>query len=241
MALSSSITSQLNELDGGVVERNWLEEHISDKSALAQQLDGPDADGRVLQRPSPLDRGQSLGSVGHHGRTGADVLPHLPAEVHVVEEVGVVESPGTSQQPAVLGSIAYIVAAAMEIDPPERSLVLEWAAVICLTAGSLIPVFGWLTGVVLLWSSGLWRRSEKILATLIFPGGPALASVGAFAIMGLATSSDCLTPDGSPPCAGFTRAPVLSVALLLIALTAPVVVAIVLLNRARRRAAFEAR
>jgi hypothetical protein len=140
-----------------------------------------------------------------------------------------------------LGEPADIVAAAMEIDPPERSIVLEWAAVICLTAGSLIPFFGWLIGVVLLWYSGLWTRSEKILATLVFPGGPALALVGASALMGLATSSQCLTPDGSPPCAGFTQAPVLSVALLLIALTAPVVVAIVLLNRARRRAAFEAR
>jgi hypothetical protein len=138
-----------------------------------------------------------------------------------------------------LGEPADIVAAAMETDPPQRDVTFEWAAVICLTAGSLIPVFGWLTGVVLLWYSGLWTRSEKILATLVFPGGPALALVGASALMGLATSSQCLTPDGSPPCAGFTQAPVLSVALLLVALTAPVVVAIVLINRARRRAALE--
>jgi hypothetical protein len=138
-----------------------------------------------------------------------------------------------------LGEPADIVAAAMEIDPPERDLMVERLAVICLTAGSLIPFFGWLTGVVLLWSSRLWRPSEKILATLIFPGGPALALVGASAIMGLATSSQCLTPHGSPACAGFTRAPVLSIALLLIALVAPVVVAIVLLNRARGRAALE--
>jgi len=139
-----------------------------------------------------------------------------------------------------LGEPADIVAAAMEIDPPERDLVVEWLAVVFLTFGSLIPL-AWLIGVALLWYSSLWRRSEKILATLIFPGGPALALVGASAIMGLATSSQCLTPHGSPACAGFTQAPVLSVALLLIALTAPVVVAIVLINRARRRAAPEAK
>jgi hypothetical protein len=138
-----------------------------------------------------------------------------------------------------LGEPAGIVAAAMEIDPPERGIVLGRAAVICLTAGSLIPVGGWLVGLVLLWRSQLWQRSEKILATLIFPGGPALALVGASALMGLATSSQCLNPHGSPACAGFTQAPVLSVALLLIALIAPVVVAIVLLNRARSRAALE--
>ena len=139
-----------------------------------------------------------------------------------------------------LGEPDDIVAAAMEIDPPERDLVVEWLAVVFLTFGSLIPL-AWLIGVALLWYSSLWRRSEKILATLIFPGGPALALVGASAIMGLATSSQCLTPHGSPACAGFTQAPVLSVALLLIALTAPVVVAIVLINRARRRAAPEAK
>jgi len=152
-----------------------------------------------------------------------------------------------------LGEPDDIVAAAMEIDLPERptypqtpdhgqqGLWLEWCAIFCLTAGSLLPVFGWLIGLVLLWSSGLWRRSEKILATLIFPGGPALALVGASALIGLATSSQCLTPHGSPACAAFTQAPVLSVALLLIALTAPVVVAIVLLNRARSRAALGGR
>jgi hypothetical protein len=179
----------------------------------------------------------------------AGVLPpdrkaELVSEIREHIDVWIAGSTG-ADEPAIrtmldrLGEPADIVAAAMEIDPPRRDVTFEWAAVICLTAGSLIPFFGWLTGVALLWYSGLWTRSEKILATLIFPGGPALALVGASAIMGLATSSECLTPNGSPACAGFTQAPVLSVALLLIALTAPVVVAIVLINRARRRAALE--
>src|SRR5450759_781886 len=73
-----------------------------------------------------------------------------------------------------LGQPEDIVAAAVEDGPPkdpanpgrsqtrQRGLGLEIGAVVMLTLGSLIPVFGWAVGVVLLWSSGLWRRSEKV-------------------------------------------------------------------------------
>jgi uncharacterized membrane protein len=130
-----------------------------------------------------------------------------------------------------LGQPEDIVAAAVEDDPPkdpsnagrsqthQRGLGLEIGAVVMLTLGSLIPVFGWAVGVVLLWSSGLWRRSEKVLGTLIFPGGPGLALfLGAAAVA---------LPQA------------LGIAVLLFVLIGPLVVAIVLLNRARRRAALE--
>ena len=122
-----------------------------------------------------------------------------------------------------------IVAAAGEDDPPkdpanagrsqthQRGLGLEIGAVVMLTLGSLIPVFGWAVGVVLLWSSGLWRRSEKVLGTLIFPGGPGLALfLGAAAVA---------LPQA------------LGIAVLLFVLIGPMVVAIVLLSRARGRVA----
>ena len=75
-----------------------------------------------------------------------------------------------------LGDPADIVAAAVENDPPEPPSVpgtqgrrpgisLEVGAVVMLTAGSLVPVIGWVVGVILLWSSGVWRRSEKLLGT----------------------------------------------------------------------------
>jgi uncharacterized membrane protein len=126
-----------------------------------------------------------------------------------------------------LGQPGDIVAAAVEDDPPkdpanastsqthQRGLGLEIAAVVMLTLGSLIPVFGWAVGVVLLWSSGLWRRSEKVLGTLIFPGGPGLALfLGAAAV-------------ALPQALGIT--------VLLFALIGPLVVAVVLLSRARGR------
>ena len=69
-----------------------------------------------------------------------------------------------------LGEPSDIVEAALDDGPPghpayqagKRGIGLEIGAVVMLTAGSLIPVIGWLVGVVLLWSSGVWRRSEKI-------------------------------------------------------------------------------
>jgi hypothetical protein len=116
---------------------------------------------------------------------------------------------------------------------------------------------------MLLWSSGLWRRSEKLLATLVFPGGPALALfAGPALLMTASPESPCITSTSTavatagqviPPavagggqlipaaeaCTSSALAPVLGIALLLFVLIAPVVVVIVLLNRARSRAALE--
>ena len=127
-----------------------------------------------------------------------------------------------------LGDPADIVAAAVENDPPEPPSVpgtqgrrpgigLEVGAVVMLTVGSLIPVIGWVVGVILLWSSGLWRRSEKLLGTLIVPGGPGLALFVAHR--------------------GLAQPRALGILVLLFVLIAPIVVAIILLNRARGRTA----
>jgi HAAS len=127
-----------------------------------------------------------------------------------------------------LGDPADIVAAAVEDDPgllppnpPNQGrrpgIGLEVGAVLMLTVGSLIPVIGWIVGVILLWSSGLWRRSEKLLGTLIVPGGPGLALlIGAAAI---------------------ALPPALGIPIMIFVLMAPIAVAIVLINRARARTA----
>ena len=38
---------------------------------------------------------------------------------------------------------------------------------------------GWLIGLILLWSSRLWTTRDKLIGTLIVPGGIATAAVGA--------------------------------------------------------------
>ena len=54
----------------------------------------------------------------------------------------------------------------------RRGTGLELAAVLMLTAGSFIPVLGWLVGVLLLWTSTRWTWREKLLGTLVVPLGP---------------------------------------------------------------------
>jgi hypothetical protein len=153
-----------------------------------------------------------------------------------------------------LGDPADIVAAAVENDPPEPPTVpgtqgrrpgisLEVGAVVMLTAGSLVPVIGWVVGVILLWSSGVWRRSEKLLGTLIVPGGPGLALlIGTLPAGQSCSSTSSSTISGQVAttgevCTGFALPPALGIALMLVVLMAPIVVAIVLISRARARTA----
>jgi len=101
----------------------------------------------------------------------------------------------------------------------QRGLGLEIVAVLMLTVGSLIPVLGWAVGVILLWSSGRWRPSEKLLGTLIVPGGPGMALLLGAAAMALPSA--------------------LTIPVLLFTLIGPVVMGVFLLNRARGRATLD--
>ena len=48
----------------------------------------------------------------------------------------------------------------------------EIGALILLPIGGiLLPVFGWVVGVVLLWVSDTWSMRDKLIGTLLFPGG----------------------------------------------------------------------
>lgn len=148
-----------------------------------------------------------------------------------------------------LGEPAEIVGAARDESPYGPSPVLrtpgtglELAAVIMLTVGSFLPVVGWLVGVVLLWWSSRWRVGEKLLGTLVVPLGPG----GALLLGGLApfgTVEMCESgPNGQVVCtsdgAGLELG-VLGPLLLLTTLVAPWIVAVLLLRRARQRAALE--
>jgi hypothetical protein len=45
------------------------------------------------------------------------------------------------------------------------------AVMIVLAGGVIVPVIGWLVGVTLLWASPRWQFGDKLLATLVWPGG----------------------------------------------------------------------
>jgi hypothetical protein len=97
-------------------------------------------------------------------------------EQHIHEELA--ETPATSKAQMLtllerLGDPAEIAAAAGAGDPevPVRSTTMEIVAIVLLLVGGFLFVAGWLVGVVLLWSSGLWTLRDKLIGTLIIPGG----------------------------------------------------------------------
>lgn len=164
-----------------------------------------------------------------------------------------------------LGEPADIVAAAREADDPgagsgwpyptpgapiyrppgtER----ETAAVLLLTVGSFLPVLGWLVGIVLVWTSNRWKTGEKLMATLVFPGGPFLVlwSGAFYSSTESCSSSGSVGPDGTvsngaETCtsSGFSLPERIGIPLVALWVVLPIVVGIVLLVRARRRAALE--
>lgn len=40
-----------------------------------------------------------------------------------------------------------------------------------LIGGIILPVLGWIIGVVILWASERWTRRDKLIGTLVVPGG----------------------------------------------------------------------
>lgn len=59
--------------------------------------------------------------------------------------------------------------------PEGGFLESRWGGVLTVLAlafgGILIPVVGWIAGVAMLWLSKGWTKGEKILGTLVLPGG----------------------------------------------------------------------
>jgi hypothetical protein len=141
-----------------------------------------------------------------------------------------------------------------------RAGALEICAVILLLIGGIVvPVVGWVVGVVLLWTSPRWKTGDKVLGTLVWPGG-LLAPFALLLFGGLAagsTSGACQggsapapVPIGQAASVTSTAAScttsgvtapwlitVIAVALLALSVAGPIFTAICLLRRAGRAAA----
>jgi hypothetical protein len=79
-----------------------------------------------------------------------------------------------------LGDPADIAAEARERSDvqPRQGRGLEIAALlVMLLGGAIIPVIGWLAGVALLWASNVWTTREKLIGTLVPPGGIGVALI----------------------------------------------------------------
>lgn len=150
---------------------------------------------------------------------------------HIAEALAVLPAPGLPGGTRGQGSVAQVLeqlgrpddivrAAAEDDEPgpgptrrPGRGRLQAGAVVLLLLIGGFLIGLGWLAGAALLWASPRWDTRDKLLGTLIWPGG--LAAVLAVPRFG----------TGQPP--------VLVLGLLLIGVAGPVLVAIRLLRRAR--------
>lgn len=184
----------------------------------------------------------------------ADLLDEIGQHIEAARNAGAHDEAGVRDVLDRLGSPGDIAAAARGESPPppavgvaEGSTRLELAAVLLLTLGSvLLPVLGWLIGVVLLWASASWTTREKLLGTLVVPGG-----LGPVLILGLSPGRSCSTSSTvdaqgrvtvlSDTCSGQFPPLALGVLAGLVLLVAPLAVAVLLLKRARARAAGAAR
>jgi hypothetical protein len=172
----------------------------------------------------------------------SEAIPPGASDHEVVEVLERLGSPGDiveSERPPARG-------------PADRRSWREWGAVILLPLGGFAFGVGWLIGLVLLWSSRLWTTREKLIGTLIVPGGIATTLLvlvltgtkrrcrelsGAVnpstgALVGRPTTH--CTPSGGPSAA--TTA--LQIALVVFFVLGPVISAVYLARRARDRSVF---
>ncbi len=73
---------------------------------------------------------------------------------------------------------------------------LAYAAILFIVVGSFVgPGIGWLLGVVLMWMSNEWTHRDKVIVTLLTPGGVGLAL---FALAADLAGSSSPTTSTSP-------------------------------------------
>jgi hypothetical protein len=132
-----------------------------------------------------------------------------------------------------LGDPAEIAAEARGPVPAPRRGWRETVALVMLTAGSIVlPLVGWLVGLVLLWVSSVWTLRDKLIGTLLVPGGflpgVALSLMAGSTCHGAGTSAGVATSSCSGP--GAWR-----IALAIVVWVGPVASALYLAWRARAR------
>ena len=86
-------------------------------------------------------------------------------------EAGGKDGRGAGAAMARLGDPAELVLAIDGHRPGVEARWMEFAAVLLVLAGGILWRPAWLIGVTLVWVSPRWRWPDKLLATLVWPGG----------------------------------------------------------------------
>ncbi|WP_345436118.1 HAAS signaling domain-containing protein [Actinoallomurus vinaceus] len=149
------------------------------------------------------------------------ILDRLGTPEEIVQEagVGLPETAPVRERAAAVG----------QASPRPRAGAFEIAAVMLLLIGGVVlPVLGWLVGVVLLWASARWTLRDKLIGSLLFPGGLAIPVFYFFFWSGSATCSG----TGDCESSGTSADTVLTLSL--VAFVGSLASAAYLLHRARR-------
>ena len=112
-------------------------------------------------------RDELIGEIESHLREA------LPAGASEVEARGVLERLGEPEQ--------IVAEAESEAKETPRPGIRESLAVVLLLFGGFLFLVGWFVGLHLLWSSRFWTMRDKLVGTLLVPGGllPAVVLAGA--------------------------------------------------------------
>jgi uncharacterized membrane protein len=168
-----------------------------------------------------------------------EIEAHLAAAVEAApgDEIALREAIDRLGEPEEIAAEAQERAAPAAPAPARRGG-LETATIVLLLVGGFIGGFGWLVGVALLWMSDVWRVRDKLIGTLVLPGGLAfsavlLVSVGTSAGSGACYGSPgeatvCTNTGGTP---GWEQA--LLTAALVLCVVLPIATAVYLARRSR--------
>ncbi len=129
--------------------------------------------------------------------------------------------------------------------PPFKPGAVEIGALIMLLVGGLVlPLFGWIIGVVLLWVSNAWNIRDKIIGTIFIPGGLGvpvalllLAGTGDSVSCGPITTERTGAVVPATGCPGGSSTHYLVVAAVIALLLAPILMTAYLTYRMRRHPA----
>ena len=202
----------------------------------------------TAMHPLAVDYLQRLRRAGHDLPAGR--LDDLCAEIesHLAEAI----PPGASDADARsvlerLGPPEDIIEAEQPTTAPPTTGRRTWretAAVGLLLLGGFVFGLGWIAGVALLWTSRVWTLRDKLIGTLIVPGGLA-AVLPALVLVGHPTKWLChavtarTSTTAVPGPAGCTRVghaatgpTALGIVLLVIVIAGPILTAIYLSLRA---------
>jgi hypothetical protein len=117
---------------------------------------------------------------------------------------------------------------------PASAGKLEWAVIFLLPFGGfLLPIIGWVLGVILLWASRVWSTREKLIGTLLVPGG--LSAVLFLAVLGSGATCTGSGGAGRPTiehCTGTAIPNAIGIPLLIVFVAAGIVTPIFLASRA---------